>query len=77
MINLKNAKKLLNDIDKKLDEMECGTVTLKGVKNLSRSDLETLQMYAEFAMRDDLYSLSRLRGNCAEVWSKYNIGGVQ
>lgn len=79
MFNDQNAIKLWKDCAKKLDEMECRTVTLKGVKNLSRSDLETLQMYAKLAIREGLhgYGLAPLRGNLLEVWNKYNVGDME
>lgn len=68
-------KKLYADINKKLGTREYGSYTLKGVKNLSYADLETLQLYAEFAMNGRLHELMPLRGNLAEVWKKY--GGAE
>ena len=73
MINILNAQKLITDINKKINTSEYRACTLKGVKNLSRSDLEDLQMYAEFAIKDELHTLTPLRGNKAEVWNKYNV----
>jgi hypothetical protein len=73
MINIKNARKLIADIDKILGTNEYRNYTLKGVSNLSYSDLEDLKMYAEFAITDQLDLLTPLRGNKAEVWDKYNV----
>jgi len=73
MINILNAQKLITDVNKKMDASEYRTCTLKGIKNLSRSDLEDLQMYAEFAIKNQLNTLMPLRGSQAEVWKKYNI----
>jgi hypothetical protein len=73
MINILNAQKLITDVNKKMDTSEYRTCTIKGVKNLSRSDLEGLQMYAEFAIKNQLNALMPLRGSQAEVWKKYNI----
>ena len=43
----KAALKLLSDIEKKIAKWnERSSFTLKGVKNLSMSDLDTLQLYA-------------------------------
>ena len=66
-----NAQKLYADIEKILGTNEYRTYTLKGVKNLSYADLETLQLYAEYAMNDELHELMPLRGNLAKVWEKY------
>ena len=75
MINIKNAQKLDADITKILGTNEYRTYVLKGVRNLSYSDLEVLQMYAHYAVNDELHTLTPLRGNLAKVWEKYNIGG--
>lgn len=73
MINIKNAQKLDADITKILGTNEYRTYTLKGVRNLSYSDLEVLQMYADYAIKDELHTLMPLRGNLAKVWEKYKI----
>ena len=68
-------RQLYADINKILGTNEYRSYTLKGIKNLSYADLETLQLYAEFAMQGRLHELTPLRGNLAEVWKKY--GGVK
>ena len=43
-----SARKLIQDIDHKIDTWnERSMFTLKGVKNLSMSDLDSLRLYAE------------------------------
>lgn len=74
----KQANKLLADIDKKLcswNERSC--FTLKGVKNLSVSDMETLALYAETIGRQGTYEghLMQPFGNIEKVLSKYNLIG--
>jgi len=76
-VSVKNAKKLLIDINKKIDKMECRCVTLKGVKNLSRSDLDCLILYANTYIRNDgsFRGLMAPRGNIEEVLKKYGLKG--
>lgn len=73
--SVKNAQKLLNDIEKKIRNWnERSMFTLKGVKNLSMSDLDTLELYATTFIRTGrFYGLMEPRGAIAEVLTKYNI----
>lgn len=73
--NVKNAKKLIGDIKKKINNWnERSMFTLKGVKNLSMSDLDTLELYATtFIRTGGFYGLMEPRGAIAEVLTKYNI----
>jgi len=73
--SVKNAQKLLNDIEKKIRNWnERSMFTLKGVKNLSMSDLDTLELYATtFIRTGGFYGLMEPRGAIAEVLTKYNI----
>lgn len=51
---------------------EYRTSTIKGVKNLSRSDLDTIELYAETIDRQGSYSgLITPVGGVAEVLKKY------
>ena len=46
--NIKQAQKIIKDINKKiLAWNERSQFTIKGVKNLSRADLDSLVLYAE------------------------------
>lgn len=61
-------EKLLKDIQKARDSWdERSCFKLKGVKNLSQSDLDTLEVYA----KNDGDSLMRPRGYVKEVLEKY------
>lgn len=73
---MKNAEKLLTDVRKKLNsKQDARTVTLKGVKNLSVSDLETLELYAQTIIRNGRYTgiLMKPLGGVGEVMAKYNL----
>lgn len=74
---MKNAVKLINDIKGKIKNWnERSSFTLKGVKNLSISDLDTLQMYAEAYISSNGYGFDGLMeplGNIKKVLDAYNI----
>jgi len=73
---MENAKKLLADVRKKLNyKQDAHTVTLKGVKNLSISDLETLELYAQTIIRNGHYTgiLMKPLGEVGQVMKKYSI----
>lgn len=74
---MENAKKLINDINLKLKKWdEKSNFTIKGVKNLSRSDLDTLVLYAQQYIMSGGYSFSGLMepfGDIKKVLSKYDI----
>ncbi len=75
-MKISNAKKLLSDITKALnDGQECRTRTIRGVRNLSVSDLQTLKLYAETILRDGSYRpyLKKPLGGVAEVMAKYKL----
>lgn len=68
-----NEDKLIRDIEKKISTWnERSQFKLKGIGNLSRSDLDVLRMYADFSKRQD-YSLMEPRGRIKEVLDKYDI----
>ena len=70
-----NIKKLRQDIKKKLDNWnERSNFTLKGVKNLSKSDLDTIELYADIIEKQGNYnSLMKPLGAVAQVLQAYNI----
>lgn len=72
---IKNAKKLIDDINKKIENWnERSAFTLKGVKNLSFADLDSLRFYAlTFINKGSFSGLMEPRGAIAEVLAKYNI----
>jgi len=74
---MEKARKLINDIRvKKQKWNERSQFTLKGVRNLSMSDLDTLTLYAEhIILYGHWQGLLRPRGSIAEVLTKYGIEG--
>jgi hypothetical protein len=70
-----NIKKLRQDIKKKLDNWnERSNFTLKGVKNLSKSDLDTIELYADIIEKQGNYNgLMKPLGAVAQVLQAYNI----
>lgn len=71
----KKCAKLKADIQKKLDNWnERSSFTLKGVKNLSRSDLDTMELYADTICRQgNYYGLMKPLGSVATVLKAYGI----
>lgn len=70
-----NAKVLLRDIDRLFMAWnEKSMFSIKGVKNLSVSDLETLQLYAEELLRTgNLNSFMPPMGGIKTVLEKYEL----
>lgn len=77
MANIKGAEKLLRDIEKKiLNWNERSMFRLKGVGNLSRADLDSLELYAQTYIRSGGYGFPGLmepRGSIKEVLDKYGV----
>lgn len=74
-MSFKNAERLLRDVDKKVMSWnECSSFTMKGVKNLSFSDMEMLALYAEtYLNQGSINSLMRPFGGVGEVLVKYGL----
>lgn len=74
-MNIKNAEKLIDAIESRRSMWdEWSTFTIKGVKNLSIADLDTLELYAVNLLRNGSYQgLVTPRGYIAEVLSKYDL----
>lgn len=73
---IKNAEKLVKEVTNKIRNSEYNTVTMKGVRNLSRSDLESAVMYAETYINSGGYSFTGLMnpvGNVKELLDKYDV----
>lgn len=72
--NKAKAKTLLKDVQKKIATSEYKTVKLKGVGNLSRADLETIEMYCEQIIKSgNINGLMSPRGGVEEVLKKYGV----
>ena len=73
---MKNAEKLIKDIDKKFrDWNERSSFRLKGVGNLSVSDMDTLKLYAETYIRNygSFRGLMEPRGSIAKILEAYGL----
>lgn len=70
-----NTKKLLNDLNRKIknwDERSC--FTIKGVSNLSMSDIETIMLYAQhYELHGSFFGLMEPRGDIKKVLGAYGI----
>lgn len=70
---MSNAEKCINAINKKVNSMEYGTATLKGIKNLSRADLEMIKIYAEASINGTMSRFMEPRGEIRDVLEKFNV----
>lgn len=75
--NIENAIKLIKDVNKKLEKWdERSNFTVKGVRNLSMSDMDTIVLYAETYIRNGGYGFTGLMkplGGVEKVLSKYGL----
>lgn len=73
---IKNANKMLEDIRKKINSWnERSQFTIKGVKNLSRSDLDTITLYGEAIVNYGNYNCyMKPRGSVKDVLYAYGLG---
>lgn len=71
-----NINKLKSNIEKKIrDWNERSCFTIKGVKNLSRSDLDMIIMYADiYAKQGNFDGYMQPRGGVRDVLAAYGIG---
>ena len=68
-----NEQKCIEAVTKKIQNSEYNTVTMKGVRNLSRADLESVVMYAEFFARGDYSSLMKPVGNVKALLEAFGV----
>ena len=76
MSQLEKAQKLISDVKKKVSQMEYNTVTFAGVRNISRSDLDSVEMYAEEFINSGGYSFGSFmepRGEIKQILDKYGV----
>lgn len=64
---MNNMNSLLKLIEKKRFSMELRTVTIKGVRNLSRADLDAIELYATSGG----HGMMRPSGSVLAVLEKY------
>lgn len=72
---MKNAEKLIKEVNKKIDNWnERSQFKMAGAKNLSRSDMDTIILYAETYLRNgSINSLMNPRGEIELVLNKYGV----
>jgi hypothetical protein len=72
---IKHAEKVMEDVRKKLASWnERSQFTMKGVKNLSRSDMDSITMYAEAIIRNGNYNCYMApRGEVRDVLAAYGL----
>ena len=72
---MENAKKLINEIEKQRNNWdERSQFKIKGVGNLSRSDLDSIEYYADtFIKTGNINNLMKAFGGVGEVLEKHGI----
>lgn len=70
---MSNAEKCIQEIEHKIETNEYNTVTVKGIRNLTRDDLETIKLYAEASIRGTAYQFMEPVGNVREVLMKFKV----
>lgn len=77
---IKQATKAIKDVETKIKSWnERSNFTLKGVKNLSMSDMETIKYYSEVAIKNIgfgypiFHGIMEPLGSLKEVLEKYNL----
>lgn len=70
---MSHAEKCIQAINKKLEGMESGTVTLKGVRNLSRADLDSIKLYAKASIDGTLNRFMEPQRSVKDVLDKFNV----
>ncbi len=74
--SIKNAIKLMKDVEMKIDKWNGRSITLKGVKNLSRADLDSLVLYAQKFIENNgygFYGYMKPLGSIKKVLDSYGI----
>ena len=70
---MSNAEKCITAVQKKIETNEYNTVTLKGVRNLSRADLDSIEMYARASLNGTMSQFMEPRGSVREVLEKFGV----
>lgn len=76
MDKVKKAEKMIKDVENLILNNEYNTVSLKGVRNISRADLDTIQMYGETFIRNNGFGFSPYvepSDNVEKVLTKYGV----
>lgn len=71
---IKAAKRLIETCERELFNVDYGTLTIRGVENLSRSDVDTIIVYCEYFIKNKtIGGLMPPVGAIAEVLRKIEI----
>lgn len=74
----KNAYKLIEDINQMKDNWdECSQIKMKGCSNLSISDLDTLELYAETYIQSNGFGFSGLMNPLGEIKDVLDAYGMK
>ena len=69
----KNIKKLIKDVNAFIDKHESRYPKFKGCSNITRADLDTLIMRAEFMLRGSYNLMKVFNQNVRDIFEKYDI----
>lgn len=69
------ANALLSDIAKAISKNEYNAIRFQGVSNVSRSDLETVELYCDTINSNGAYTglLMKPRGAVADILQKFGL----
>lgn len=71
---VKAAKRLIETCEREIFKSEYNLFTIRGVENLSRSDVDTIMLYCEYYIKNKtIGGLMPPRGGIAEVLKKIDI----
>jgi hypothetical protein len=71
---IKRAKNLIETCEREIFNGEYGTFTIRGVENLSRSDIDTIIFYCQYFINNKtIGGLMPPRGGVAEVLKKIEL----
>jgi hypothetical protein len=75
-VSIEKAYKLIDEVSTILNSTEGRTIVIKGIRNISISDLDTLIMYAEAYISSGGYNYGNFmepRGDIEKILDKYGI----
>lgn len=71
---VKAARRLIETCEREIFKSEYALFTIRGVENLSRSDVDTIMLYCEYFIKNKtIGGLMPPRGGVAEVLKKIDI----
>ena len=73
---IRNANKLIEDLQKKMKNDDYRTMSVRGIRSVSKADLDTAIIYAKAFIKHDgdgFYGLIEPTGNVKELLIKYRL----